>query len=67
MRPGVLLDITIAELKCKVADKGPDMPEIIEMKRLLIRWLIQHIKQLDMAYVDFLKGSCANRQKETLP
>jgi hemerythrin len=37
------------------------------MKRLLIRWLIQHIKHLDMAYVDFLKGSYADRQKEPKP
>jgi hemerythrin len=36
------------------------MPEILEMKRLLIRWLIQHIMHLDMAYADFLKGTGAN-------
>ena len=47
----------IAELKHKICKNGSDMPEIMEMKRLLIRWLIQHIKHLDMAYVDFLKGT----------
>jgi len=51
----------IAELKRKVGESGPDMPEILEMKRLLIRWLIHHIKNLDMAYVDFLKGNAANQ------
>jgi hemerythrin len=47
----------IAKLKRKVCQYAPDMGEIMEMKRLLIRWLIQHIKHLDMAYVDFLKES----------
>lgn len=51
----------IAELKHKVGEKEPDMPEILKMKRLLIRWLIQHVKHLDMAYVDFLKGTAANQ------
>ena len=47
----------IAKLKRKVCEYAPDMGEIMEMKRLLIRWLIRHIKHLDMAYVDFLKES----------
>jgi hemerythrin len=45
----------IADLKGKVSENGTEMAEIMEMKRLLIRWLIQHIKHLDMAYVGFLK------------
>jgi len=51
----------ITAFKRKVSENGPDMPEILEMKRLLIRWLIQHIKHLDMAYVDVLKEKAANR------
>jgi hemerythrin len=47
----------LAELKGKVDGHGVDMAEILEMKRLLIRWLIQHINHLDMAYVDFLRKS----------
>ena len=50
----------IAELKRRVGENGPYMPEIQEMKRLLLRWLIQHIKQQDLAYVNFLKGIVAN-------
>ena len=45
----------IAELKRRVGEKEPDMAGILEMKRLLIRWLIQHIKHLDKAFADFLK------------
>jgi hemerythrin len=51
----------IADLKRKIGEDGPAMQEILEMKRLLIRWLIQHIKHLDMAYVDLLKGRVANK------
>jgi hemerythrin len=47
----------IAELKRKIVDKEPDMAEILEVKRLLIRWLIHHIKHLDMSFADFLKAS----------
>jgi hemerythrin len=47
----------IAELKRTINDKEPDMALILEMKRLLIRWLIHHIKHLDMAFADFLKVS----------
>lgn len=50
----------IAELKGRVGASGAEMPEILELKRLLIRWLIQHIRNLDMAYVDFLKGKVQN-------
>ncbi|HTP66936.1 MAG TPA: bacteriohemerythrin [Geobacteraceae bacterium] len=46
----------ISELRAKVGEQEPNMPEILEMKRLLIRWLIQHIKHEDMAYTDFLKS-----------
>ncbi len=46
----------VAELRRKVDEHEPDMPEITEMKRMLIRWLIQHIKHQDMAFVAFLKG-----------
>jgi hemerythrin len=28
---------------------------------MLIRWLIQHIKHLDMAYIEFLKDTVSNR------
>jgi hemerythrin len=45
----------ISELKRKIVDKDPDMAEILELKRLLIRWLIHHIKHLDMSFADFLK------------
>jgi hemerythrin len=45
----------VTELKRKVGEKEPDMSEIMETKRLLIRWLIQHIKHLDKAFADFLK------------
>jgi hemerythrin len=51
----------VAELKRKVGENAPNMPEILELKRLLIRWLIQHIKQIDMAFADFLKAHPANR------
>lgn len=51
----------IDELKRKIGEDRPAMPEILEMKRLLIRWLIQHIRHLDMAYVDLLKGRVANK------
>ena len=51
----------IADLKRKIGEDGPAMLEILEMKRLLIRWLIQHIKHQDMAYVDLLKGRVANK------
>lgn len=47
----------VAAFKRKVCESRPDMPEIMGMKRLLIRWLIQHIKHLDMAFADFLKGA----------
>ncbi|PKN59740.1 MAG: hypothetical protein CVU53_06670 [Deltaproteobacteria bacterium HGW-Deltaproteobacteria-11] len=47
----------IAGLKRKIVDKEPDMAEILEVKRLLIRWLIHHIKHLDMSFADFLKAS----------
>lgn len=57
----------IMELKRRVDENGSDMPEIMEMKRLLINWLIQHIRHQDMAYVDFLKGPAGDRQKETKP
>jgi len=50
----------IAELKRKISENGADMPGLLEMKRLLIRWLINHIKHMDMAYVDFLKGNAAH-------
>jgi len=46
----------IAALKRKIDESEPGMAEIMETKRLLIRWLIQHIRQMDMAFVDFLKG-----------
>lgn len=52
----------IAKLKRKICQNGPDMPEILEIKRLLIRWLVQHIKHLDKAFADFLKGTAANPQ-----
>jgi hemerythrin len=52
----------IAKLKRKVCENGPYMPEILEIKRLLIRWLIQHIRYLDMAFVDFLKGTAGSPQ-----
>jgi len=42
----------IADLKCKIGEDGSAMSEILEMKRLLIRWLIQHIRHQDMVYVD---------------
>jgi len=45
----------VAELKRKVSEKKPDMAEILEMKRLLIRWLIQHIKHMDKAFGDYIK------------
>jgi len=45
----------VTELKRKVGEKEPDMSEIMETKRLLTRWLIQHIKHLDKAFADFLK------------
>jgi hemerythrin len=51
----------IADLKRKIGEDGPAMSEILDMKRLLIRWLIQHIKHQDMAYVDLLKGRVANK------
>jgi hemerythrin len=51
----------ITNLKRKIGEDGPAMPEILGMKRLLIRWLIQHIKHLDMAYVDLLKESITNK------
>jgi hemerythrin len=51
----------IADLKRKIGEDRPAMPEIMEMKRLLIRWLIQHIKHLDMAYVSLLKGDRQNK------
>lgn len=47
----------IAGLKRKIVDKEPDMAEILEVKRLLIRWLIHHIKHLDMSFAEFLKVS----------
>ncbi len=50
----------VAELKRKVGEKEPDMAEILAMKRLLIRWLIQHIKHMDKAFADFLKGAAAS-------
>ena len=52
----------IAKLKRKICQNVPDMPEILEIKRLLIRWLVQHIKHLDMAFADFLKGTAAGPQ-----
>jgi hemerythrin len=52
----------ISDLKRKIGEDGPAMQEILEMKRLLIRWLIQHIKHLDMAYVDLLKGDRQNKK-----
>jgi hemerythrin len=51
----------IADLKRKIGEDRPAMAEILEMKRLLIRWLIQHIKDQDMAYVDSLKVRVANK------
>jgi hemerythrin len=45
----------IAELKRKVHGNEPDMADIMDMKRLLIRWLIQHIRHLDKDFADFLK------------
>ena len=52
----------LREFKRKVGESGLGMPEILEMKRFLIRWQIQHIKHLDMAYVDFLN----NRRKRAI-
>lgn len=53
----------IAKLKRKVCENRPDMPEVMEIKRLLIRWLVQHIKHLDMAFAGFLKGGDASPRK----
>ncbi len=50
----------IAKLKAKLCEHEPDITEILEMKRFLIRWLIQHIKHLDMALAAFLKGQGAS-------
>ena len=51
----------VAVLKRKVCEYRPDMPEVREMKRMLIRWLVQHINHLDMAFADFLKGTATDR------
>jgi hemerythrin len=50
----------IAKLKRKFCENGPEKPEILEIKRLLIRWLVQHIKHMDMAFAYFLKSSAAS-------
>jgi len=49
--------LEIAQLKSKVSGQEPDIAVIFEMKRSLIKYLIQHIKNLDRAYVEFLKGA----------
>jgi hemerythrin len=51
----------IAALKRKIDENESGMAEIMETKRLLIRWLIQHIRQMDMAFVDFLKEDVSNK------
>jgi hemerythrin len=51
----------LAELRCRIDENDPDMAEVLGMKRLLIRWLIQHIKHLDMAFADYLKVNVATR------
>jgi hemerythrin len=41
-------------LKELVEEKGPDLETILNEKRIMIRWLINHICHLDKAFADFI-------------
>jgi hemerythrin len=38
-----------------IEEKGPSLENILNKKRAMIRWLINHIGQMDRAFADFIR------------
>jgi len=45
----------VAKLKAKFEKEGPSLTTVLETDRIVVDWLVKHIKKVDKALAEFLK------------